>query len=140
MSGLGPIALNNQQGSVFLGREMGRASEYSQKTQSEADSEIRRILNEQHDLAKKTVQERREQLENLAQALLEFESLGNVETLMALDMKTLEDIRVHREAKAAQATSTNADTDAPLKPAESEEAAVPLGGEMPEPATRDRLS
>jgi len=141
MSKLGPIALNNEQGSVFLGREMSRGSEFSQSTQSVADDEIRRILTEQHDLAHRTVVERRDELENLAQALLEFESLDNEETLMALDMKSIEDIRARRADKEIDSKTVDDNKATPKKVEEPpEEKSTPsIGGEMPEPATRDRI-
>ena len=140
MSKLGPIALNNNQGSVFLGREMSRGSEFSQSIQSEADAEIRRILSEQQALAYKTIEERRDELENLAVALLEFESLDHEETLMALDLTSLDEIRAHRAAKENEAANDTGGGVKPSPPSEREsEDTMSLGGELPEPATRSRV-
>jgi cell division protease FtsH len=93
MSRLGPIALTKGEGSVFLGRDIGRSSDFSEQTQSEADAEIKRIVNEQHDLARTVVVENREVLERLAIALLELETLTGRELDMVFDGATLSQIR-----------------------------------------------
>jgi cell division protease FtsH len=51
----------------------------SEETARKIDAEIRRLVDEGYDLAKRVLTERREELEVLAQGLLEFESLSGEE-------------------------------------------------------------
>ena len=60
---------------IFLAREINRTQNYSEKTAELIDSEIKRIIEENYTRAKEILEEHRETLENLAKALLEYESL-----------------------------------------------------------------
>ncbi|HRE91637.1 MAG TPA: AAA family ATPase, partial [Myxococcota bacterium] len=102
MSRLGPIALTKGEGSIFLGRDIGRSSDFSEQTQSEADAEIKRIVNEQYLLARKVVAENKDALERFARALLELETLTGVEIDMVFDGATIEDVRNHRKNGKAE--------------------------------------
>jgi len=104
MSRLGPIALAREKGDVFLGREIGRSDDFSDATQSEADAEIRRLLDEGHTLATSVVTEHQEILERISEALLEFESINGDEVTLLLDGSGNEAIQAHRDAAAAAAT------------------------------------
>ena len=98
MSRIGPIALAKNDGNVFLGREMGRASDFSESTHAEADQEIKRILNECYETARAVCTEHREALERLAEALLEVETLNFDEIDGVMDgSMTVEALRERRE-------------------------------------------
>ncbi|MBS2021380.1 MAG: ATP-dependent zinc metalloprotease FtsH [Deltaproteobacteria bacterium] len=82
---LGPLAFGEEQGEVFLGREfMQRARNYSEATAIDIDNEVRRIVTEQYERAKKVLMEHKDALERIALALLEWETLDadEVELLM----------------------------------------------------------
>jgi cell division protease FtsH len=81
---MGPLAFGRKEGEVFLGREMAVAQGYSEQTSREIDGEIHRIVTEQYDRARKILLERKEALERIAAALLEFETLDapDIEVLM----------------------------------------------------------
>ncbi len=105
MSRLGPIALARNEGNVFLGREIGRSSDFSDQTQSEADNEIKRIVTEQHALAKKVVEEHEATLRHLAEVLLVIETLTGDELERVFEGATAEEIqslRAHRSANNAR--------------------------------------
>ena len=107
MSKLGPISLARNNGNVFLGMEMTRANEFSESTQAEADSEIRRILDESYALALKTVKEGREELDLLADSLLEFESIDSEDMAFLLSGKSYDEYRewrLERDRIALEAT------------------------------------
>jgi cell division protease FtsH len=59
----------------FLGRDMVRRKDYSEATAREIDEEVRRIIEEQHRVAKELIEGRRDALEAIAKALLEYETL-----------------------------------------------------------------
>jgi cell division protease FtsH len=54
---------------------MGQRKDYSEHTAQEIDSEVKRIINESYEVARQLIQENRDKLEIIANALLEFESL-----------------------------------------------------------------
>ncbi|MEO7032211.1 MAG: ATP-dependent zinc metalloprotease FtsH [Polyangiaceae bacterium] len=87
---LGPIAYGENEENVFLGREMtSRRADYAEDTAREIDEEVRRIVEEQYQVAKKVVVENREAIDRLAMALLERETLDSEEISAALDGREL---------------------------------------------------
>ena len=63
---------------VFLGRDISQGEAYSQETAQRIDGEIRRIVTEQYERARRLLEENRDELERVARALLEYETLdGN---------------------------------------------------------------
>jgi cell division protease FtsH len=77
---MGPIAYNDGEQNVFLGREMTTRNEnISDDTAREIDAEIRRIVDAQLELARKVIRENRDKLDRLAQALLERETIDSEE-------------------------------------------------------------
>jgi cell division protease FtsH len=89
---LGPVAYGENEESVFLGREMAsRREDYSEETAREIDQEVRRIVDEQHQVARRVVRENRDKLDRLAEALLERETLDAVEIEAAMGGRPLPD-------------------------------------------------
>jgi len=82
---MGPLAFGKKEGEVFLGRDMASTQTYSEQTAREIDAEVRRIVTEQYERAKKILLERRESLDKIAEALLEYETLdlADVDVLLA---------------------------------------------------------
>jgi len=72
---LGPIHYSAKEEHVFLGRDFGKPKEHSDTTQVTIDSEIRRIIDEQHAVATKIIKERLDTLHRLAKAVIEKETL-----------------------------------------------------------------
>ncbi|WP_038035742.1 ATP-dependent zinc metalloprotease FtsH [Thermopetrobacter sp. TC1] len=72
---LGLVAYEENQDEVFLGLTMGRQRNISEATAQKIDAEVRRILDEAYQTAKKILTEKRKDLETLAQGLLEYETL-----------------------------------------------------------------
>ncbi|HPQ80963.1 MAG TPA: ATP-dependent zinc metalloprotease FtsH [bacterium] len=73
---LGPLSFGAKGQEIFLGREIAQHSDYSEETAREIDGEIKRLVMQAYERAKKILIENRETLVNLADALLEHESLG----------------------------------------------------------------
>ncbi len=75
MSELGPISYGRKQEEIFLGREIAQHRDYSEATAVEIDRVVRGIIEGQMQRVRELLSERRQDLENLAQALLEHEVL-----------------------------------------------------------------
>ncbi|MDQ0340657.1 cell division protease FtsH [Caldalkalibacillus uzonensis] len=75
MSKLGPLQFGESQGQVFLGRDIGHERNYSEQIAYEIDQEVRRIINEQYERCKELLIKYRDKLEQVAQTLLEVETL-----------------------------------------------------------------
>ncbi len=131
MSRLGPIALAKNDGNVFLGREMGRASDFSEQTQAEADAEIKRIINECHEVATQAIKDNRDALERLASALLEFETLDRVEIDQVINGMTNDELREQRATRAPNELAV--DTDHVDVETVEESSPAPSLADMPEP-------
>jgi cell division protease FtsH len=84
MSQMGPLAFGKKEGEVFLGREMATAHNYSEQTALEIDAEVRRIVTEQYERAKKVLLENQALLNAIADALIEYETLdaADIDVLM----------------------------------------------------------
>ncbi len=79
MSELGPLTFGKKEEQIFLGREIAQHRDYSEDTAIKIDSEVKKIISNQYDLAKKVILENRDALDRLAQALLEYETLDAVQ-------------------------------------------------------------
>ena len=71
----GHIAFGSNQEEVFLGREMGKAKEFSDATAREIDEEIQKISREAYDRAVQTLKDHRDILDRIAELLLEREEI-----------------------------------------------------------------
>ena len=76
---IGPLALGKNSQEVFLGREMNTHEVLSDRMQDDVDSEIRKIVVDGYERAKKILEENREILVNMSEALLIRESLDSKE-------------------------------------------------------------
>ncbi|MGB5809023.1 MAG: ATP-dependent zinc metalloprotease FtsH [Polyangiales bacterium] len=74
---LGPLSYVEKEETGFLGQSYHK--DYSEETAKEIDDEVRRIINTQYDRAKALLEQNREQLDAIAEALLERETLGREE-------------------------------------------------------------
>ena len=83
---LGPLSYGKKEEQIFLGREIAQHRDYSEHTAIEIDNEVKRIVTENYDRAKRIITERRETLDLLTKALLEKETLdaGDIDEIMNL--------------------------------------------------------
>ncbi|KAF0836547.1 ATP-dependent zinc metalloprotease FtsH [Nocardia caishijiensis] len=72
---LGAVRYGQEQGDPFLGRSMGTQADYSHEVAREIDEEVRNLIEAAHTEAWSILSEYREQLDALATALLERETL-----------------------------------------------------------------
>ncbi|MBW4455585.1 MAG: ATP-dependent zinc metalloprotease FtsH2 [Nostoc indistinguendum CM1-VF10] len=79
MSDLGPLSLESQQGEVFLGRDWTTRSEYSESIASRIDGQVRAIVEECYENAKKIVRDHRTVTDRLVDLLIEKETIDGDE-------------------------------------------------------------
>jgi cell division protease FtsH len=72
---LGTVAYGENQEEVFLGYSVARQQTISEATAQKIDTEIKRLVEEGYQQAKEILTAKRDELEILAKALLEFETL-----------------------------------------------------------------
>ena len=76
---LGPVSYRTSDEHPFLGKEIHEQREFSEHTAQVIDEEISRVLHEASDTAEALLQEHREQLDKLADALVAHEVLDDNE-------------------------------------------------------------
>jgi len=76
---LGPLTFGKKDEHIFLGKEIARHKDYSEKTAIDIDEAIKKIVIEAYDTSKKLVTENLDLLEALAKSLLEKETLDGAE-------------------------------------------------------------
>ena len=130
MSSLGMISFADGGEHVFLARDLSRPREYSEATAQQIDTEVKRIIDEAYARAQRMLEERRDAVEKLAKALLEYETL---------DASHVKEILEHGEIKnppiveAAPPPLPPPPTDSAHQPPESIKPEFPSGG-LPSPA------
>ena len=82
---LGVMVYAENEGEVFLGRSVTNTKNISEDTQQQVDAEVRRILDEQYALAYKLIDENREKMETMTNALMQWETIDadQVKEIMA---------------------------------------------------------
>jgi len=79
MSAMGPLTFGKKEEQIFLGREIAQHRDFSEDTAIKIDQEVKGIVTQQFERAKKIIEDSRDILIRLAEALLERESLDAVE-------------------------------------------------------------
>ena len=76
---LGPMAYGKNRENVFMGRDFGHQRDYSEQVAYEIDEEIKSIVEERYELAKKLLTENRDMLEAISKELLDKETIDEKE-------------------------------------------------------------
>ena len=76
---IGVIAYGEEGDEVFIGRDLAHTRGYSEHVASAIDGEIKRIIDECHERARKLILEHKDVLERCAQLLLEKEKINRDE-------------------------------------------------------------
>ena len=82
---MGPMSYGEEEGEVFLGRQVTKHKHISDETFTKVDSEIRKIIDTNYSLAYKILEDNRDILDAMAAALVEFETIdtNQIDDLMA---------------------------------------------------------
>mgnify|MGYP000966576902 FL=1 len=110
---LGPVQYEGNH-TVFVGRDYGQKPAYSDQVAYEIDNEVRQLLNQAHEEAHRIINEHREQLNLIAEKLLE------VETLEAAQIESL-----LKTGKMPEQVAKSAETDTPTSAESQDQKATP---------------
>lgn len=72
---LGPVVYAENEGEVFLGRSMAKPTNISEATMQKVDQEVRAIIDQQYNVARRLIEDNRDKMEAMTQALLEWETI-----------------------------------------------------------------
>ncbi len=110
---LGPVQYEGNH-TVFVGRDYGQKPAYSDQVAYEIDNEVRQLLNQAHEEAHRIINEHREQLNLIAEKLLE------VETLEAAQIESL-----FKTGKMPEQVAKSEETDTPTSAESQDQKATP---------------
>ncbi len=102
MSSLGPIQYEKRSGNVFLGRDYSADKSFSDTVALEIDTEVRKIINEAYEKAKRLLTEHMDLLKKIAAFLLEVETLNREDIMEIVDTGKLEWLEKKREKDKAK--------------------------------------
>lgn len=88
---MGPMVYGKKDELVFLGKEIGEQRDYSDAVAEEIDAEVRRIVSESHETAKRVLSDNRDKLDAIAGRLIQVEALDAVEFAAFFDDEHDED-------------------------------------------------
>ena len=133
---LGPVVYGTDPGETFLGRDFGQGRGYSENIAAEIDNEIRDIVDESYETARRILTEHMDQLHTVAAVLMEREKISGEEfkTLMEggkLPPFDLGSGKTARPTPARPQPAPAADPDEPPAPA-AETPSDPPAPETPE--------
>jgi len=90
---LGPVALGRSQGGMFLGRDIAAERDFSEETAAIIDSEVSVLVDTAYKRAKKVLVDNRKILDELADMLVEAETV---------DSEELQDLLIRRDVRVAE--------------------------------------
>ena len=126
MSSLGPIQYEKPSGSVFLGRDYTNSTKnFSANVADEIDKEVRKIVDTAHDLALKIINERKEDVELIANTLLQNETITEEQIDYLLKNRKLEDSKpvppVNEIKEEAKTEEVSKESEKPSEETKTEE-------------------
>jgi cell division protease FtsH len=89
MSDLGPLSFGKREEQIFLGREIAQHRDYSEATAIRIDEQVKKLVQEGYDRARKIIEERKDAMERIALALLEREVLDGSEVRKLIEGEPL---------------------------------------------------
>jgi cell division protease FtsH len=106
---LGPLTFGHDPAQPFVGRDYGMGQEYSDETAEKIDTEIRRVVDEAYDTARRILMEHREELDKISALLIDKETIDKdqFEALVRGDdpdevFKALDEAKARKAAESAR--------------------------------------
>jgi cell division protease FtsH len=122
---LGPRTFGRDSSQPFLGRDFGHEADYSEEIAREIDDEIRRIVEDAHERARKVLTDHIDELQRLSKILIEYETIDRAQYLRLLGGEAPEEVFKDSE-KRPEATE-----EAPKKePSRPRALGLPLPGTL----------
>ncbi len=128
MSELGPMSFGKKEEQIFLGREIAQHRDYSEATAIKIDEEVRRLVNEAYNRARKIIEEHSGALVRVAEALLEREVLDGNEVMQLIRGEELPALTSSGKA------SGNEDRQEVIRPESGVRLPPVIEGDSPQPA------
>ena len=133
---MGPVVYGSDPGETFLGRDFGQGKGYSEAIASEIDNEIRDIVDEAYETARRTLTEHMNELHKVAGVLMEREKISGEEFKTLMEGGTLPPYDLG-SGETAQPEAPAPDSAAPVQPAEQPETPQPAEPANPQPDTQE---
>ncbi len=109
---LGTVMYGDNQEEVFLGYSMGKNNTVSENTAQKIDEEVRKLIDEGYQAAKKILTAQSKDLEILAQGLLEYETLSGEEINNLIKgippVRNADDVNVTLKSRKSSSVPTTA--------------------------------
>lgn len=121
---LGPVVYGGDPGETFLGRDFGQGKGYSEAVAAEIDHEIRDIVDEGYETARRILTEHMDELHKVAAVLMEREKISGEEFDTLMKGGTLPPFAIGEQTPAAPQP--------PVSPEPASPAAEPVLPEQPE--------
>lgn len=99
---LGPLAYGSREEEIFLGREITKHKDYSEKTAQDIDNEIKKIVVDCMNRAEKILKENSQLLHSLSKELLEREILDSEEIDLIMSGKELPPVKKNDNSEQDQ--------------------------------------
>jgi cell division protease FtsH len=128
---VGPIAYEESEEQVFLGRDYGRHKPVSERTMQLIDDEIHRIIDEQLERARTLLKANESKAHAMAAALLERETIGREEVKLIMGGEDLPDIVVELPPEQGDEPDAKDNSETPTEQAPQDP--PPMGDPEPEP-------
>lgn len=104
---MGPVVYGNDPSQTFLGRDFGQGKGYSEAIASEIDNEIRDILDEAYETARRLLTEHMDKLHKIANVLMEREKISGDEFKTLMEGGTLPPFDLAKGETAKPQTSAS---------------------------------
>ncbi len=123
---MGPLTFGKKEEQIFLGREIAQHQDYSEDTAVRIDQEIKKLVTDNYARAKRTLEQHRSVLDQIAQELLVREVLDADQVRKLVAGEPLADL------KSAAAAAPAAESGDARKPARERPGMVPLQKPLPQ--------
>ena len=126
---IGPLTFGKQEEQIFLGREIAQHRDYSEATAMEIDAEVKQIVLEAYETAKRILKENSDALTAIAEALLERETIDASDIELILKGQPLPDLQ--EPAPEVETDDVVAVADQPADRETESPGVLPKPGEQP---------
>ena len=82
---MGNMAYGKDEQHIFMGRDFGVRRDFSEEVAADIDKEVKKIVDERYETAKRLLTENRDMLEYISRTLLEKETLDEKEFVELMD-------------------------------------------------------
>jgi cell division protease FtsH len=99
MSDLGPLTFGKKEEQIFLGREIAQHRDFSEDTAIKIDQQVKYIVSEQYERARRILEENRDVMVKLAETLLDRETLDGVQIRRIVAGLSIDDDEPQQQSK-----------------------------------------